>query len=127
MYAALYQEAGEISHSEFKTRKWDRRTVPLAAELVYSERGIRNIRSEKCTLKDISEGGAGIWVGEASKVPDNFYVELGRGSVKTSCYVVNRCGGLVNVKFGREIPTREIDRLVREHARPCTDPVPLRR
>ena len=58
-----------------------------------------NLPPIRCTVINISEEGAGLWVGSTFGIPDNFDLLIEGGSMKRSCTTVWKEAHKFGVQF----------------------------
>ncbi|TPO08218.1 hypothetical protein [Mesorhizobium sp. B1-1-5] len=95
-------------------RRWARRSISLAVRMVFPTHGLKEVTEATFDLRDISEGGASLFVGSIA-TPDFFYLQLGQDAAELiGCYTVNRTSDTVSCRFNRLLDAREIERLIEE-------------
>jgi hypothetical protein len=99
-------------------RKWVRRDADFAVRMIFPTHGLKDVRAANFQLKDISEGGACLYVGKM-RTPDFFYLQFGdERSEMVGCYVVHRTDQTVSCRFSQEMRSSDVDGIVARGSRP---------
>ena len=99
-------------------RQWVRRKVDFTVRLVFPTRGIREVNAAIFKLQDISEGGAGLYVGTIESVPDFFYMQFGdEHSELIACYSVGREHEVLRCQFSETVASWKIDEIIAQKAK----------
>lgn len=101
---------------EAEMRKWPRRECKLCVGLLFTEKGMRNIRQGQIWLHNISEGGA-CASSRIPNLPTHFYIYFGDHQYFIGCTLIGSENGKMHLQFIAEQPTEFVDALSR-----LTDP-----
>jgi hypothetical protein len=80
--------------------------------MVFPTRGLKEVMEANFELRNISEGGASVFVGNIA-TPDFFYLQLGRSEADlVGCYAIHRTADTVSCEFTSPLETKKLDSFI---------------
>jgi hypothetical protein len=91
-------------------KSYVRRDVRLVGAVFYLRKGLKDLRTQKALILNISPHGCAIRCTAAQAVDDHLYL-VAPGLPKIACAVVRRVDRELDLTFTRVLPMETIDRL----------------
>lgn len=100
-----------LSRVPEERREWPRRQTSLLVRVAFPKKGVRQLVGVQATIVNISEGGVALVSRMLDKIPEHFYIVLGRMEIMIPCACVRISNDVMHVAFANDQPTQFIDRL----------------
>ncbi len=99
--------------SEMYERRYDRFPINRPGEIAYLENALGGMRKLRVKVLDMSQGGAGLELPMAIKLPQHYYLSITGFANRFGCAEVHRNGNRVGVKFLSKIHDELLSDIVR--------------